>query len=134
MNACPLGWHLPTHDELTTLERAICTSGTCATDFPYDEETEGYRGTDEGYKLKSTANWNNDGTGDNSSGFNVLPAGTRSNLGVLVNVGSHGLWWSSSPDGIMDAWRRYLYYDYSTIGRISGTQAGGYSVRCLAGT
>ncbi|MBI4649431.1 MAG: hypothetical protein HY738_23240 [Bacteroidia bacterium] len=26
---CPAGWHIPTHHEWTTLERAICTSGTC---------------------------------------------------------------------------------------------------------
>ena len=49
---CPSGWHIPTHDQLTTMERNICTSGSCATDFPFDTSTTGYRGTNEGTKLK----------------------------------------------------------------------------------
>ena len=36
---CPAGWHIPTHDQFTTLERSVCTSGSCATDFPYDITT-----------------------------------------------------------------------------------------------
>ena len=49
---CPTGWHVPTHDEWTTLERTICTSSTCVTDFPYDNTSVGLLGTDEGGKLK----------------------------------------------------------------------------------
>jgi uncharacterized protein (TIGR02145 family) len=38
---CPANWHIPSHYEWTQLERTTCTSGTCATDFPYDETTQG---------------------------------------------------------------------------------------------
>ena len=40
---CPSGWHIPTHTEMTDMERVVCTSGTCTTDFPYDTTTTGYR-------------------------------------------------------------------------------------------
>ena len=133
MEACPPGWHLPTHDEWTTLERAVCTSGTCETDFPKNTTTTDYRGTDEGYKLKSITNWNSGGIGDNSSGFNALPAGRRDTSSTLNSVGLRGIWWSSSSDGT-DAWRRGLNYEYSAVYRITNSQAYGYSVRCLAGT
>jgi uncharacterized protein (TIGR02145 family) len=40
---CPDGWHIPTHDEFTILERSVCTRGTvCATDFPLDTTTTGF--------------------------------------------------------------------------------------------
>ena len=64
---CAMGWHIPTHDEFTTLERAVCTSGTCETDFPYDTTTAGFRGTNEGTVLKVGGN----------SGFEGLLSGRR---------------------------------------------------------
>lgn len=50
---CPTGWHIPSHYEWTQLERAVCTSGSCTTDFPYDTTTSGARGTNEGTTLKT---------------------------------------------------------------------------------
>ena len=132
MEACPPGWHLPTHNEWTTLEIAVCTSGTCETDFP-DDDTIGWFGTDEGYKLKSITNWKSSGNGDNSSGFNALPTGFRSTSSALYDVGSLVYWWSSSSEGT-GAWWRALSYDNSAVVRNAGSRAYGYAVRCLAGT
>ena len=36
---------------------------------------KGWRGTNEGEKMKSNSGWNNNGNGANSSGFTALPGG-----------------------------------------------------------
>ena len=117
---CPLGWHMPTHDEFTTLERAVCASGTCATDFPYDTSTTGWRGTNEGTKLKSG--------GD--SGFAGLLAGSREASGSFNYLSSYGYFWSSVQSG-SNAWRRSLGSGYATVNRDAISKAYGFSVRCL---
>ena len=96
-NICPFNWHVPTHDDWTTLERNVCTSGTCVTDFPFDLTTVGYRGTTEGNKLKDvgTSYWNSPNAGTNSSMFTGLPACKRDNLGAFsATPGNFGFWWS----------------------------------------
>ena len=129
---CPDGWYIPSHDEWTDLERYVCNeagNGDCDTKFPKDTTTIGWRGTDEGERLKDNTNWN--GT-TNSLGFSALPAGLSNTSGTLYNVGSLGNWWSSSPSG-SSAWRRYLGPGSSDVNRNTYSQAFGFSVRCLLG-
>ena len=122
---CPSRWHVPTHDEYTTMERAICTSGTCATDFPFDTSTTGWRGTNEGSKLSLETSG-----GNNSSGFTGHLAGYRNTDGAFINRGTHAYLWSSSQSG-STAWTRSFYSGYSTVGRYSYSKAYGFSVRCV---
>ena len=133
---CPVGWYIPTHDDITTLERYVCNAAgnsNCATNFPFDTTTTGWRGTNEGDRLKSSnPYWCNNATGCASSEFNKKPAGSRNSSGSLSFVGSFGYWWSSSPSG-SNAWRRFLSSGYSDVNRWTGSQAYGYSVRCLLG-
>ncbi|MFA5159870.1 MAG: FISUMP domain-containing protein [Candidatus Omnitrophota bacterium] len=117
---CPSDWHVPTHDEWTTLERAVCTSGTCATDFPYDTSTIDYRGTDEGTKLKING----------SSGFDILMAGYREPDGVFYTQGTTAEFWTTSVYGA-SAWFRLLNSSDSNIFRYYYGQTSGFSVRCL---
>ena len=117
---CPAGWHIPTHDEFTTLERAVCTSGTCATDFPFDTTTIGSRGTNEGTSLKSGG----------ASGFAALLAGQRSNDGSFGFLGLYASFLSSAQSGDY-AWRRYLYVADTRAGRDLVGKGNGFSVRCL---
>ena len=130
---CPNGWHIPTHDEWTTLERAVCTSSTCSTDFPYDITTYGYRGTDEGNKLKEsgTSHWLSGNNGTNSSNFTALPGGYRGNGGSFGGIIGYGDWWTATEYGATYAWDRYLYYSNATVDRAHNSKAGGFSVRCL---
>jgi uncharacterized protein (TIGR02145 family) len=116
---CPAGWHIPTHDEFTTLERAVCTSGSCATDFPYDTTTTGYRGTTEGTKLKTNGTSLFEG---NLSGYSIG--------GSFNNRGAFGIFWSSLSSG-GNAWYRYLVSGFAQVYRYAGDQSGGLSVRCL---
>ncbi len=129
--SCPEGWVIPTDDEITDLERALCTdagNSDCETTFPYGRG--GFRGTDEGERLKSESpNW--DGT--DSAGFNALPAGLRVTSGPLSGVGSYGSWWSSVRSG-SNARRRSMNSGLSDVFRTPAAQASGYSVRCLQET
>ncbi len=117
---CPTGWHIPSHDDWTTLERAVCESGTCATDFPFDTSTSGWLGTNEGTLLKTG--------GD--SGFEGLLAGNRTPFGSFSNQGSYTNFWSSLQSG-SSAWRRSLGSAEARVSRGTSGKADGYSVRCL---
>ena len=121
---CPEGWHLPTDDEWKTMEMALGMSQSEADDI-------GWRGIDEGYKMKSTSGWSNNGNGSNSSGFTALPGGLRTSDGSFYYLGYYGLWWSSSEYSGTNAWYRYLYYGYDQVSRGYGSKPSGFSVRCL---
>ena len=132
---CPNGWHIPSQDEWTTLERTICTSGTCVTDFPYDITTIGYRGTDEGGKLKETGttHWVSPNTGaTNTSGFTGLPGGHRDFPGIYEsNPFVNGWYWSSTEFNSTNAWDRLLNNNESTVSRNGNEKQFGFSVRCV---
>jgi len=119
---CPTGWHIPTHDEFTALERAICTSDTCATDFPYDTSTTSWRGTDEGTSLKTV----------DTTHFSGLLAGIRvASTGNFTSLSSNAYFWTSLRNNDA-AWNRQLAVGNATVSRgSSGAQNGGMSVRCI---
>jgi uncharacterized protein (TIGR02145 family) len=122
--ACPIGWRLPSDDQWKQMEMALGMSQSEADD-------DGWRGTDEGDKMKSTTGWNNNGNGTNSSGFNALPGGYRSSIGSFTYLGRYGGWWSSSEHSGTSAWYRSLHCNYGQVGRGNYDKAYGFSVRCL---
>ena len=116
---CPTGWHVPTHDEFTLLERTTCTSGTCATDFPYDMSTTGWRGTNEGTTMKNM-----------SLSFRGVLTGFRFTDGSFGYGGTFTYFWSSVGSG-GSAWSRSLGSGYTAVDRFTYAVAYGFSVRCL---
>jgi uncharacterized protein (TIGR02145 family) len=132
---CPGGWHVPSHDEWTTLERTICTSSTCASDFPYDNSAVSPRGTDEGGKIKESgyAHWKSPNLGaTNSSGFTALPAGQRMYSGLFLNITAADNWWTSTVKDATHSWYRAVRSDISKLGRDYGNgNLWGQSVRCM---
>jgi len=91
-NIAPLGWHVPTDAEWTTLTDYVTANlGTSlnvakALAATTDWTTYSTTGT-VGYNL----------TLNNSTGFSALPGGLRYvSSGTFTNVGTNGYWWSST--------------------------------------
>jgi uncharacterized protein (TIGR02145 family) len=110
----PVGWHVPTKAEWTTLVNYLGGEGIA------------------GGKLKEcgSSHWPDPNTNaTNETGFTAIPGGYRWYYGIFNDIGAYGYWWSSSWSGLSQA-------TYRTI-RGTSIQQGysdkyyGYSVRCV---
>ncbi len=110
---CPVGWHIPTDWEWKELEKALGMT-SAATNLT------GWRGTDEGTKLKQGG----------SSGFEALLAGYRSTDGLFYVSGSNTYFWSSNESG-SSAWGRSLSVSEARVYRGTSGKLFGFSVRCV---
>jgi uncharacterized protein (TIGR02145 family) len=116
---CPVGWHLPTHQEWTVLS-----------DFLNDQAGE---------KLKEIGNrhWNGvDAVTRGESGFNALASGYRgldpSGRAQFVGLGDYAYYWTSSIASPMTkAWCRYLTSSDDILHPYENWKEWGYSVRCV---
>jgi len=129
---CPDGWHLPSDNEWIELEMNLGMS--------YDEAwLLGWRGINEGTKMKSKEGWDNDGNGTNSSGFCALPAGIRNSQGIFSDIGTATHFWSTTEYFNMTnyAFNRKLSYNQPGVGWFHASHYYGYpkdfgfSVRCV---
>ncbi len=123
---CPTDWHLPTDNEWKTMEMNLGMTQAQA-------DATGWRGTDEGGKLKETgtAHWITPNTGaTNSSGFTALPASYRNWPGTFGSLTYFTTLWSSSENGI-NAWHRQLWHNGAKVYRLDYQKVFGQSVRCL---
>ena len=111
---CPAGSHIPSDAEWKTLEMSLSGMSQATAD------TTGWRGTDEGTKLKSGG----------SSGLNIPLAGYRTNGGSFSALSSDALLWSSSESGASARYRN-LVSGYATVYRDTNVKVFGFSVRCL---
>jgi uncharacterized protein (TIGR02145 family) len=124
LTTCPPDWHLPSNDEWKKLEMAIGMSQSEADD-------SGWRGTNEGTKLKATSGWYNNGNGSDEYGFSALPGGYRLFNGSFHLITNYGHWWSSTGDDTYYANCRFLRYNYANIYGYGYDKQCGYSVRCV---
>jgi uncharacterized protein (TIGR02145 family) len=115
----PVGWHIPTDDEWTTLTTYLGGLSVA------------------GGKLKEagTAHWRTPNTGaTNETGFSALPGGCHnSDYGYFPYLGYSGYWWSSTESNTGYAWSRDLNYNYSDVRQYYFLWTYGFSVRCLIG-
>jgi len=131
-NICPAGWHVPTFDEWTILERTLCSGQTCDEDFSFEDRSHAFCGTDEGGKLKDTAYWDSPNTGaTNSSNFTALPSGIRYPSGYFSERTHTGRWWASTDYDVQNAYCRALFYTESRILRSFSDKSFGFTVRCV---
>ncbi len=112
---CPDGWHLPSIEEWQELEMALGMSEAEA------NEPTGWRGTDEGNKLKSGG----------SSGFEALMGGKRSTNGAFLVGNYEADFWSASSSSTYNAKGRILDTGHSTILHSEINKGYGFSVRCV---
>jgi uncharacterized protein (TIGR02145 family) len=138
-NIAPIGWHVPTDDEIKQLEMHLGMSQSQA-------DSIGYRGTNEGSKLAGDADlwWGSGGLEDKSefgsSGFDALPGGYRNGYhGGFQNKAFDGYFWSSTEysTGSNNPLYRHLHFNYTAVSRGFETvnwdsySTWGFSVRCV---
>ncbi len=126
---CPAGWHLPSDNEVKTLEMQLGMSQSQA-------DATSWRGTNEGSKLAGLASLWTDGALDSDPGFGTsnfaaLPGGLRSYANSLFyNMGDYALFWTSSENGASGRLRE-LIYSQTRVGRFDINKFQGTSVRCV---
>jgi uncharacterized protein (TIGR02145 family) len=125
-NIAPIGWHVPTDAEWTTLGNYVGVNfgsfGTVAK------------------ALASTTNWasstwggapGKDLTKNNSTGFTALPGGFRGSNGVFNYIGKHGYWWCSTEVSTSLAYFWKLDYDSSNLNWDCVSKECGFPVRLV---
>ncbi|MDD3878282.1 MAG: FISUMP domain-containing protein [Bacteroidales bacterium] len=111
LSACPIGWHLPSDAEWSTLTNFV--------------------GIDAGKKLKSKLGWSSHGneSGTDIFGFTALSGGYYS--GSFSGIANAGFWWSSAEYYQTAADGRTIGSSNSVLGRCRAVKDRGYSVRCV---
>lgn len=116
-NFAPIGWHVPTDGDWTTL-----------TDFLGGEINGG-----SAMKEAGTTHWaypNKAAT--NSSGFTGLPGGYLNSIGASFSgFGIFGYWWSSTELNRGGVWYRRLDSSNTAYRNNNYSKENGFSVRCL---
>jgi uncharacterized protein (TIGR02145 family) len=117
-NVCPVGWHVPSSPELTTMVKSLNNV------YP-------------GRVLRETGyfHWyNTDETITNATGFSALPGGFRNSNGFYKDRSKHGYWWTTTivKDFNLTYGSQYgIVYTDQTIHTESVDMANGLSVRCI---
>ena len=127
----PVGWHVPTDADWTTLENYLIANG-----YNYDGTTTGNKIAK---AMASKTGWNtsasagspgNNQSNNNSSEFNALPIGYREANGGFFNEGNDVIFWTSSGNySNSNASYRHLNKDNSSFNPWSYSMKMGYSVR-----
>ena len=123
---CPDGWHVPSEQEWKNMEMHLGMS-------LQEANNDGWRGTDEGGRLKEsgTTHWVGSTGGSNETGFTALPGGSRSASGHFTELGTHAHFWTSSVKYDRSIWSRELYYGNAGVYRSGSYMDDGLSVRCV---
>jgi len=126
----PVGWHVPTDAEWTTLENYLI-----ANDYNYDGSTTGNKIAK---AVASSTGWESSPIGgvpgnnqslNNSSGFNALPEGFRNNDGLFRDEANDAIFWSFTEVDYSNALGRDLSInDIFLFSNTNGKQWG-FSVR-----
>ena len=115
---CPEGWHLPSNDEWSALEKSVA-------DSLYNGKTDSV-----GYALKSTSGWSINGNGSDAFGFGALPAGSRNYRGTFNSVQSFADFWGSTENSASYVYGRSLYNGTDLRAGLSN-KSNACSVRCV---
>jgi uncharacterized protein (TIGR02145 family)/uncharacterized repeat protein (TIGR02543 family) len=113
---CPVGWHIPSDDEWSTL-----------VDYVGGWETAGT-------KLMSRTGWNRYSgvpPGSDVYGFAALPGGSGGSDGYFHSAGYYGFWWSATEGDDYYARGRLMIYDFEDVGWSNSSKTYLYSVRCV---
>ena len=123
-NIAPIGWHIATDAEWTTLTTYVSTHfGTSLNTAK---------------ALAATTNWTtyatvgtvgNNPTINNYTGFSALPYGYHD--GTFHIAGTNTNWWTVNASDANNAWSRRINNSSNTVIRAGILKSYGYSVRCV---
>lgn len=147
---CPPDWHLPTDEEWKELESFLGMPEAALNDIKYLRSgiSEYFSNLPEyppvGKFLKAVYGWSGVGIGDNHSGFNAIPAGTRRESPPFYysGLGNWAYFWSAtvayvnpasypSDQHEQTAWSRELPGNSEDDYRMFSSFNYGQSVRCV---
>ena len=109
----PLGWHIPNKNEWNELIKELGGVSIASK------------------SLKSKTGWEKNSNGNNNSGFNALPNGTRNNDGKFGNLSCIASWWSSS---YLDSENSYFTITFCTQNEVAvwnSFNSCGLAIRCV---
>jgi uncharacterized protein (TIGR02145 family) len=122
---CPAGWQVPTDAQWGILEGFMGMS-------PEEVIGFGYRGSDEGLRLKSSNSPYFYWEGVDEVGFSAIGAGRKNGQdGFFHNPGSYGFWWTSTSQTEDLLFRRMLHAPTDKVNRESTDINEGFSIRCI---
>ena len=128
----PVGWHVPTDAEWTTLENYLIANG-----YNYDSTTTGNKIAK---AVASSTGWDSSPIGgvpgnnqslNNSSGFNALPEGFRNNDGLFRDEANDAIFWSSTEVDNSNALGRDLSINDIFLFSNTDGKPWGFSVRLV---
>ena len=121
---CPASWKVPTNSDWMTLELQLGIS-------PLEIENGGWRGEQEAQLIKDSEGWYDGGSGTNSTGMTIKPAGIRNADGGFMTAGQWAMLWSSSTTQENIAINRFLSSTQERIALDVNDKRFGFSVRCI---
>jgi len=131
---CPIGWHVPTHNEWSVLTNFI--GGISS---PHGNELKSCRQINSTLggecNISDHPRWNPNNThyGTDDYGFSGLPGNSRHFNGPFDQfpTGDSGVWWSSTPYQSVYGLTRVLWYNFGLVDIYYSNKQYGFSVRCI---
>lgn len=112
---CPVGWHIPRHEEWDRLRLNVV------------DKRKGL-----GAALKSREGWAQGGEStNNASGFNALPAGSRYSDGEFAELGSSAYFWAAEGGAGMGAAYWNLINSKDDLMNAEDFEHSAFSLRCV---
>jgi uncharacterized protein (TIGR02145 family) len=118
----PVGWHIATKAEWTTLNSYIISKSTT-----YGPVVKSLALTTDWSPSENPDVIGNDLTKNNSTGFSAMPAGNRLQDGGFASAGFYCSWWCSYTN----AYCWILYNNYGTLLSGDSVIQCGMSIRCV---
>jgi len=130
---CPDGWHLPTKAEWTALIDSVKINQDYKCNNTPNFIAKALADSTKWSPSDITCAIGNDTLLNNTTGFTALPGGRRHTNGNFYDLKTFGIWWSSTQDGDLLAWRRFMNYNGEKFYLGHPEKDYGFSVRCVMG-
>lgn len=135
-NVCPVGWHIPTLDEWTTLGNYLMANGYNYDGTKADNKYAKSMAASSGWGSETTpgAVGNSDYSAKrNATGFSAMPGGIHSSSGTFEGMTWGGVWWSttSSASWPVASIVEINFHQCDVNMQHEGLKNYGFSVRCL---